>query len=91
MHNEPRREPIMLKVDSILAADTNYKPKPRITHYTESAENKKTDMSFGDYLNVQLQEKIVSAQAQMSKSQAASVLAWYYPPVMIASKTGDKD
>ena len=81
----------MLKVESVLAADANLESKQKIIMYTESAKNK-TDLeiSFGEYLNAQLKEKIESTHSQMAQKNAASILAWYYPPIMITPKNKDK-
>ena len=82
----------MLKVDSIIAADTSYLPKPKVAQYSESTANVNSisGMAFGDYLNMQLQEKVASAQSQVQKSYAASVLALYYPPLLITSRLEEK-
>ena len=82
----------MLKVDSVLAADANLESRQQIAIYSESAKNKNTNpgMSFGDYLNSQLKEKIESAHSQIAQYNAASILAWYYPPKMITPKNENK-
>ena len=82
----------MLKVDAIIAADASFQPKQKITYYSEAATNEKnTGTSFKDCLNSKLQTTAAPTQAQISQVYSKTVLALYYPPVMITPKTKDKD
>ena len=77
----------MLKVDSVLAVDANLESRQKITIYSESTRNRNNSgISFGEYLNSQLKEKIESSHSQIAQYNAASILAWYYPPMMITPK-----